>query len=311
MTVQIPPLDHQNPDPASPFCDIRDIHERAGRAIMQLVALSHRIAFTTRPDGQPLATMGDLRLIRPDVLDVTDDAAPCLANIGGIAPIWAWYRFLNEDETPTQVRPDGVPAGDPGMWVLQKLPMPASCGTIRYLAHVEFCAAQVSNKDLWTRCRGKTPALFVSPMGDDGCVEKSQTKAFHKLELRYQIRVISANWRGGVTARMTPPIKDAEYGDPGTFRQIGDLRRLLIHDPLVLATVGVETTSLGAFRPLLEKSAERVIVDSTELKMIAYTHTPNTPCDIVSPWRMWVQLQDELGIDAGPPNQITGGPDAG
>ena len=308
-------LDYEQPDqqPGEEYCDIREVHERVGRAIMQLVALSHRIAFTSYPvgDGEfaPLLTVADLRKIRSGVLDVTDDAAPCLAKVGtGRDPIWAWYRFLNEPETPTQIRPDDVPAGDPGMWVQQVLPEVACCGTVRYLAHVEYCAAQVSMKELWNRCRGKTPAVFISPVGDEPSME-TQSNAFRKLDIRYQIRAMSANWRAGVTARMKPPIKDYEIEDPGTYRTLGDIRRILIHDnTLSIKKYGVEKVVLGNIRTSYEKSAERIICDTMDVRVITYPYTSNTPCEIVSPWTMWIQLQNDLGQSLGPPNQIPGAP---
>lgn len=277
---------------------------------MQVIALSHRIAFTTWMDGNGVAhsieSIEDLRRIRQDVLDVTDDAAPCLARVGAQdAEIWAWYRFLNEDESGNRVRPHDVVPGQPGMWVRQHLPEVAACSTTRYLAHVEFCAAQVTAKGLWNRCRGKTPAVFVSPLGDD-IDESSQVRAFHRLQLRYQVRAMSANWRAGVTARMTPPIKDYEIEDPGTLRTLGDVRRLLIHDNTLERTLGVEHISLGSFRSTHERGAERIIIDSIDVRAIAFTNTPNTPCDIVSPWAMWGHLQDELGRDAGTPFQVPG-----
>jgi hypothetical protein len=88
------------------------------------------------------------------------------------------------------------------------------------------------------------------------------------------------------------------------MRILGDIRRLLIHDNSLMNVVGVEKISLGTIRNVFEKDAERVIVDAMDVRCIAYSHTPNTPCEIVSPWRMWIQLQDELGVNAGPPNQL-------
>lgn len=303
-------MDLDYAEPSGQICDIRNVHEQVGRAMMQVIALSHRIAFTTWMDGagvsHPIESVADLRRIRQDVLDVTDDAAPCLARVGSQdAEIWAWYRFLNEPESGNRIRPDDVAAGEPGMWVRQHLPEVAACSTTRYLAHVEFCAAQVTAKGLWNRCRGKTPAVFISPIGDD-IDENSQVRAFHRLQLRYQIRAMSANWRAGVTARMTPPIKDYEIGDPGTLRTLGDVRRLFIHDNTLERTIGVEQVSLGSLRSTHERGAERIIIDSIDVRAIAYTNTPNTPCDIVTPWSMWVQLQDEIGRNAGQPFQIPG-----
>ena len=91
----IPADRYSYPAPTGDYADIRDFHERVGRAIMQVLALSHRIAITSRPDGEPLSTLDDLRQIRDTVADAQDDAAPLLAQVGlQSGNIWAWFRYL-------------------------------------------------------------------------------------------------------------------------------------------------------------------------------------------------------------------------
>lgn len=302
----IPALQLSYPDPTGEYADIRDFHERVGRALVQVLALSHRIVLSSRPDGEPLRTLDDLRQIRQDVLDVSDDAAPVLAQVGPQAGnIWAWFRYMIAEESNRVVRPHGIAEEDPGRWVLQVLPIGADCGTHRYLAHVEYCSDQLDTEDLINRCRGKTPALFVSLQGDD-LDEVSQTYAYHKVDVNYRIRVLSANWHGGVQARFKSPLKIEHESDPGTQRIIGDARRALIHDNTLMKCLGVEKVTLGGMRALYERGAERMICDSIQVRVIGYCYSPNAPCEIVAPWRMWVQLQDELGKDAGPPNEVTG-----
>lgn len=292
-------------DPTGTYPDFRDYHERVGRALVQVCALAHRIVFATRPDDQPISTVDDLRQVRPEVLDVADDAAPVLAQVGPQAGnIWAWYRYLNAPESDTVVKPVGVPEGDPGRWVLQVLPIGADCGTRRYLAHVEYCADQVSNRELINRCRDKTPALFISLQSDD-LEEEGQTQAYHKIVATYRLRVVSANFHGGVQARFQSPLDIERESDPGTQRILGDLRRLLIHDTTLQQSLGVVKTALGGLRPLYERGVGRIVCDSIQVRVLGYVHTPNAPCEVVSPWRMWVQLQDELGAGAEPPNEVT------
>ncbi|TXH42082.1 MAG: hypothetical protein E6Q97_36345 [Desulfurellales bacterium] len=290
------------------YPDIRDVHERVGRAIMQLAWLAHGLALTRPAQDAPIMTdLAELRTIRQEVLDPDDDAAPTLAKVGKEGGgLWGWFRFLNEPESATCVRPDDVAEGMPGRWVKQALPPVACCATTRYLAHVEYLAAQVDNRHIWNRARGKTPALFISPMGDE-IRETSQTMGYMRLDLRYQCRFVSANWRGGVSARMEAPLEEEAIDDPGTQRMVGDLRRLLIHENTLMTGVpwmNVEKTSLGSYRPLFQKDAERIVVDATDIRVIAYVHTPNTPCDVVYPWTMWIQLQDELRRNAGDPFQV-------
>jgi hypothetical protein len=305
-SVAVPPTELSYVDPSEEYADFRDFHERVGRALVQVLALSYRIAITTRPDGQPLLTLDDLRQIRPEVANAQDDAAPLLAQVGPQASgVWGFFRYLLDPESDRIVKPAALGDDEPGRWVLQTLPLGADCGTRRYLAHVEYCADQVENRELINRCRDKTPALFISLQGDD-LEEVSQTMAFHKVTANYRLRVVSANFHGGVQARFQSPLAIDRESDPGTQRILGDVRRALVHDNRLLNCLGVEKLTLGSMRPLYERDAERMLVDSVQVRILGYVHSPNAPCEIVAPWVMWLQLQDELGRNAGPPNEVPG-----
>lgn len=299
----VPSTEYSYPDPGEEYADIRDFHERCGRALVQVLALSHRIVLTSRPDGGPIDTLEDLRQVRPAVLDVADDAAPDLAQVGPHAgDVWAWFRFMVAPESERVVRPVAIAEEDPGRWVRQVLPIGADCGTHRYLAHVEYCSDQVDNRELVNRCRGNTPALFVSLQSDE-LEEDSQTMAYHKITATYRVRALSANWRGGVQARFQSPLPVERESDPGTQRILGDVRRALIHDNH-LSCLGVEKITLGGMRPLYERGAERMLCDSIQVRVIGYVHSPNAPCEVVAPWVMWVQMQDDAGKNAGPPFEV-------
>lgn len=304
----VEPIEYSLPDPTGRTSDLRDVHERIGRALCQVVALSHRIAFEVVPDGddstRPLLTLDDLRQIRPDVLDAQDDAAPCLAKVGPqLSNVWAWFRYLVAPESDTCARPAALGPDEPGRWLLQTLPNGADCGTHRYLAHVEYLADQVDNKELVNRCRNKTPAVFISLTNDDLEVH-SQTNAYHKVSATYRLRVMSANFHGGVQARFQSPLPIERQSDPGTQRIIGDLRRAFIFNDELMHCPGVVHVALQGMRPTYERSAERIVVDAFQIKVIAYTYTSNAPCEVVAPWVMWVQLQDEAGEAAGPPFEV-------
>lgn len=305
--------DYSYADPNDLVPDLRDFHERVGRALLQVCALSHRIAQTTWQEkvdqntvvDHPLDAVADLRRIRSATLNAQDDAAPDLVQVGPLAGnIWGWFRYLNVPESETIVRPLDVASTDPGRWVRQRLPIGADCGTHRYLAHVEYLADQMDNHEITVRCRNKTPALFVSLQSDE-LEEHSQTYAFHRYVATYRLRVMSANFHGGVQARFQSPLDVERQSDPGTQRILGDLRRALVHDNTLQRTLGVEKVSLGGMRPLYERGAERTLIDSIQVRVIGYVNTPNAPCEAVSPWRMWLQLQDAMGASAGPPNQVT------
>lgn len=304
--------DYSYVDPNDVVPDIRDFHERVGRALLQVCKLSYGLAFSTwvdksdpsNPVEHPLNDITDLRRIRSAVLNTQDDASPDLAQVGTQASgIWGWFRYLNVPESSTVVRPLDVARADPGRWVLQTLPIGADCGTHRYLAHCEYLADQVDNRRLTVPDRNKTPALFVSLQSDE-LEEHSQTLAFHRYVATYRLRVMSANFHGGVQARFQSPDPVDLASDPGTQRILGDLRRALVHDNTLQRTLGVTKVSLGGLRPLYERSRERTLVDSITVRVIGYVNTPNAPCEVVAPWRMWLQVQDQLGAAAGPPNQV-------
>jgi len=300
----IPELHLSHVDPDGSYPDIRDYHERVGRALVQVLALSHRIVLTGWPDGSRIDALDDLRRVRDAVANSQDDAAPLLAQVGPQeGNVWGFFRYLIAPESERVVKPAGLTDADPGRWVQQVLPIGADCGTRRYLAHVEYVSDQIPVSELINRCRNKTPALFVSLQGDE-LEEHDQGMAYHKVTATYRLRVISANYHGGVQARFESPTDIDRLSDPGTHRALGDCRRALIHDNTLQRCLGVEKVALGALRPLDQRDTERMLCDSIQVKIIGYVYSPNAPCEIVAPWKMWLQMQDELGKDAGPPFEI-------
>ncbi len=300
----IPANEYSYPEPTGTYPDIRDYHERVGRGLVQVLALSHRIVLTGWPDGTPISTLDDLRAVRPDVANAQDDATPLLVQVGPQAGnIWGFFRYLIAPESDRIVKPAALADDEPGRWMAQVLPIGADCGTIRYLAHVEYLSDQVSNREIINRCRNKTPALFVSLQSDD-LEEHDQGMAYHKVVANYRIRAVSANYHGGVQARFESPLDIDRASDPGTHRVLGDVRRALIHDNLLQRALGVVKTTLGGLRPLEERDAERMIIDAITVRIIGYVYNPNAPCEVVAPWKMWLQMQDELGKDAGPAFEV-------
>jgi len=283
--------------------DFRTCDEVVGRALCMHAALTHQVC--AEPDDEDHFTLATLAAFRSDAMDTGDDAAPALAKVGASPDgIWAWQRFSTQAAGDRVVRPDDVAADAPGRWVKQYLPRTARCGaTHRYYQHVEFCDSRLTTKQLIDRCRGKMPALFVSFMGDRP-EERGQTMAHQRVEADYQFRVLSANYRGGVTGRFASPIADEEAVNPGMGRMVGDLRFLLIEENRLPGTPGVLKTKLGAHRPLGELSAERVICDALDVTCILDVYVPPLPCDLIKPWEIWVQLQDSLGNSVGQANQV-------
>jgi len=288
MVTEIPP--------AGTYLDFRTAEETVGRALLQHFALAFQSALSYA-DEAALAAAASKNF------DVTDDAAPALAQVGG--GIWAWQRYATEG-----LRPNDVPATDPGRWVRQVLPDPTRCGTTRYYQHVEYCdartpvfAAAKNATSLWTRCRGQTPALFVSPAGDR-LEEASQTLAYYRHSLNFTLRVLSANWRGGVQAQMTPGRSEDAAADPGTYHAIGDLRDYLVKNNRLSVPRWVLKTQLGAKRVVQDRGPNRIYCDALDITVICAVYTLALGCELRKPFELWLQLQDVLGANVGEPNYM-------
>lgn len=279
------------------YLDFRNHAEVIGRALLMHLTLAYRTTLDYSSED-------DLRAWASKGADINDDAAPLLAKVGaaGRGAIWAWYRYSVEpDELGRVVRPADVAIGDPGRWIKQRLPSVSACGTTRYYQHAEYLAEGLAPRggsgevgSLWTRCNGQTPALFVS-LADTQAEEASQTLAYHRVKSRYRIRVISANWRGGVEARMTPGRSEDAAADPGSLRMVGDIRDYLTKDNRLSGTLGLLKIQLGAHQSIFSRAKEGVICDQLEITTICGTYTPALPCELKKPWRIWADLQDHLG----------------
>ena len=295
---------------AAPYLDFRTYPETVARQLVQALALTHQTLVT--PDGRPyFADLAELLAERSDVHDTNEDAAPALAQVGpGPDNIWAWFRFSTEPEGPRCGRPADVAPGDPGRWIKQHMPWLALCGKARYLRHVEVCKADVrpfgGGKDqvsLYSRCAAQLPALFISWTGDE-TEEASQTQAFHHVKAKYRLRVLSENYRGGMAARGTAPRADEAADDPGGWRAIGDIRDYVIKDNKLSMSYGLKKIAIGPSSEELSRNRERQVLHQLDITCFVKTWTPNEPCELRRPWRVWLQLQDELGRAAGPLNDL-------
>lgn len=284
---------------AGSYLSFHQAQERMGRALMMHLWLAYGYPL------QGISTIADLKAVRDEVLNPTDYAAPNLARIGTPLEIWAWDRFLIEEESPTCVRPDSVAADKPGRWLRQNLSIFTACGTARYLNHIEYCDPALGSDlaKLLERSRAKAPAVFIMP-GEDDPEEASQTKAEYRVWMSYKVVVLTENWRGGVTARFEPPLSMDTSTGPGVDAVCGDIRTYCVSNPTLEHTRGLLTIALGRSRPERQRGVERLTVRSLDLRMRVNVTVPNVPCELLSPSAIWVQLQDELGRVVGTPNQV-------
>lgn len=283
------------PDPST-YLDIRNLEEVIGRALLFHFALTF----------QKRTPYGSIKELRAQASRYQDDHGTGAPNLAEIGPnnVFAWYRFdTRADDGKTIIKPDDVPQTDAGRWVQQKLPHYARCGAPKFFEWIEYTDARLSLEEMWNRARSQAPALFISSLGDD-LINASQTRAYHFYEARYRLRVLSANFRGGVAARFGSPVSDEKEQDPGTAKLLGWLRWYLIGENKLGKTFGVSEVELRGRTPDMSRAVERIVSDYIEIVVRGSVHTPNEPCDIISPTEIWVQMQNSFEVDVGDPIQI-------
>ncbi len=267
------------------YLDIRNLQEVVGRVLLYHFSL----AFQARTSYESFA---DLRAQASRYQDDHGTGAPNLAQIG--KDTYAWYRFDERtDDGSNVIKPNDLQPSESGRWIKQKLPHYVECGTPKYFAWIEYTDLRLSIEEMWNRGRGQGPCLFISCLGDE-LTNVSQTRAYHFYELRYRLRVLSANFRGGVAARFGSPESKEQELDPGAAELLGWLRWYLISENKLGPTVGMSEVELKSYTPDLSESAERIISDYIEILVRGSVYTPNEPCDFITPSALWMKLQEDL-----------------
>lgn len=268
--------------PQNTYLDIRNLEEIVARALIYHFAL----AFQVRTS---YSSFDHLRSQASRYQDDHGTAAPNLAQVG--QDTFAWYRFdTRSDNNTTILRPNDLQVSEAGRWVKQILPHYVRCGTPKYFSWIEFTDPQLSLEEMLNRSRSQLPALFVSCLGDE-LTNVSQTWAYHFYELRFRLRVLSANFRGGVAARFGSPEQEEKEQDPGTAKLLGWLRWYLISENKLGNTIGISEVELRNWTPDISRAVERIVSDSTEIIVRGSIHTPNEPCDLITPESLWLELQ--------------------
>lgn len=271
------------PRPGS-YLRFAELDETVGRALVQALCLRFRAPLL-------YASQDELRAARSDVRDVGDDAAPDIASVAG--DTWAWYRFSQEPDGPGVLRPADVAVEKAGRWVKQRLNVYQACAQARYYQHVEYCDNRQALGDLMSRCRSRTPALFVSPVGDT-VQTRSQTQAIHQVAAEFSLRVLALNDRGGVTARFGNSPADTSAA-PGVSAMIGELREYFVADNRLGNLPWVLRINLGSHQQQESRARDRLLCDSLAITVHCSVDTPNEPCEYRPLWQLWAALQDLTG----------------
>lgn len=126
-----------------------------------------------------------------------------------------------------------------------------------YLKSVEAYSSDDGADVAIERVFGATPSVLVQFTGDSPTSNSNLPGTFYKDSLEFQLLVITSNLRGIASATQGSPVADE---DPGAYRVIGDLRRLLCGVSPDFGISGVERVEIGAASLAFEDLDRRLFV---------------------------------------------------
>ena len=207
-----------------------DVDERIGRALVRTIWLKYGML-----GAGIYATVGDLRAADSRAMPTRGEIATELAYVQAVGHSWGWDCYsLRADDGVTILRPTDRAFDVPGRWV--SAPFRDFRGP--YYWHGLTCVGFVDRRipldapsgqpSLLTLCKGHEPAVFVCFAGKAKPeVWDQEPGAGDFKTLRFDIKVISKNWRGSPAARFGSGIAEEAAKDPGTSEIIGRIEWLL------------------------------------------------------------------------------------
>ena len=232
----------------------------AEAGLVRLIQLGLGWRYPTRADLTALAAM--------DVLVLNDGA---LVYVTSESAVYEWLTFsVSAVSSPTVIAPASPPAGKTnGRWHKVITDWTYGAGgtnlgqkTTGYLKAVEAYSVDEGPDAAIERVYGKTPSILVQFTGDAPVSDSGLRGTFYKTTLNFQLLIITANLRGRVTATQGPPVQltDEAASDPGAYRIIGHLRRLLCGVSGIFGVAGVERIEIGPTSLAFEDYDQRLYV---------------------------------------------------
>ena len=241
----------------------------AEAALVRLIQLGLGWRYPTRADLTALAAM--------DVLVLNDGALVYVTSEGAV---YEWLAFsVSAVSSPTVIAPTLPPAGKTnGRWHKVITDWTYGAGgtnlgakTSGYLKAVEAYSVDEGPDAAIEQVFGKTPSVLVQFTGDAPVADSGLRGTFYKNTLNFQLLIVTANLRGRVTATQGPPVQltDEAATDPGAYRIIGALRRLLCGVAGTFGVAGVERIEIGPTSLAFEDYDQRLYVWTMNVMMRA------------------------------------------
>ena len=239
----------------------------AEAGLVRLIQLGLGWRYPVRANLTALAAM--------DVLVLNDGA---LVYVTNESAVYEWLTFsVSAVSSPTVIAPASPPAGKVnGRWHKVVTDWTYGAGgtnlgqkTTGYLKAVEAYSVDEGPDAAIERVFGKTPSVLVQFTGDAPVSNSGLRGAFYKTTLNFQLLIITANLRGRVNATQGPPVQltDEASSDPGAYRIIGHLRRLLCGVSGVFGVAGIERIEIGPTSLAFEDYDQRLYVWTMNVMM--------------------------------------------
>ena len=239
----------------------------AEAGLVRLIQLGLGWRYPVRANLTALAAM--------DVLVLNDGALVYVTSEGAV---YEWLAFsVSAVSSPTVIAPASPPAGKTnGRWHKVVTDWTYGAGgtnlgqkTTGYLKAVEAYSVDEGPDAAIERVFGKTPSVLVQFTGDAPISDSGLRGAFYKTTLNFQLLIITANLRGRVNATQGPPVQltDEASSDPGAYRIIGHLRRLLCGVSGVFGVAGIERIEIGPTSLAFEDYDQRLYVWTMNVMM--------------------------------------------
>ena len=239
----------------------------AEAGLVRLIQLGLGWRYPVRANLTALAAM--------DVLVLNDGA---LVYVTSESAVYEWLTFsVSAVSSPTVIAPASPPAGKVnGRWHKVVTDWTYGAGgtnlgqkTTGYLKAVEAYSVDEGPDAAIERVFGKTPSVLVQFTGDAPVSDSGLRGAFYKTTLNFQLLIITANLRGRVNATQGPPVQltDEASSDPGAYRIIGHLRRLLCGVSGIFGVAGIERIEIGPTSLAFEDYDQRLYVWTMNVMM--------------------------------------------
>lgn len=203
------------------------------------------------------------------VAALTDGALVYVTSEGAI---YEWRAFsTTAAASPTVIAPTSPPTGKTnGRWHKVITDWTYGAGgtnlaqkTSGYLKVVSAYSRDDGPEAILESVMAQTPGCVVQFQGDSVENLDQHPGSFYRCKLDFLMLITSRNLRGATSGTQGPPSQLAEAAtDPGAYRILGDLRKLIMSNALALGVDGVASVRIGDARQELEDADQRVFVYS-------------------------------------------------